>query len=121
MNSLVPQATIRTRDLLLTRQLLLPTELLGQDPLRLCPCASGQQADQVLSLHKGCYPVHIPPGRSHGCALTVVHGHTRSGAEEGARTPGLDLGKVALYQLSYIREVRGERAGQYRCCLAACC
>ena len=26
-----------------------------------------------------------------------------AGADEGARTPGLDLGKVALYRLSYVR------------------
>lgn len=32
-----------------------------------------------------------------------MHGHTRSGADKGARTPDLDVGNVALYQLSYIR------------------
>lgn len=37
----------------------------------------------------------------------LVHGHTRSGADEGYRTPGLNLGKVALYQLSYIRSFAG--------------
>ena len=37
----------------------------------------------------------------------LVRRHTRSGADEGSRTPGLDLGKVALYQLSYIRKMPG--------------
>ena len=30
------------------------------------------------------------------------------GADNGTRTRGLDLGKVALYQLSYVRNATGE-------------
>lgn len=58
---LVPRATIRTRDPLLTRQPLFQLSYKGELPFRLCPSASGRQADQVLSLHMGRDPVHIPP------------------------------------------------------------
>lgn len=43
------------------RAAALPTELQGRDPFRLCPSASDRQAGQVLSLHMGGDPVHIPP------------------------------------------------------------
>lgn len=75
----------------------------------------------MLSLHMGRYPVHIPPCRSRGCALTVVPGHTRSGADDGVRTRGLDPGKVVRYQLRHIRVFCEACAGQYRGCLAASC
>jgi len=57
---LVPKATIRTRDPLLTRQPLFRLSYKGVIPFRLCPSASGRQAGQVLSLHMGGDPVHIP-------------------------------------------------------------
>ena len=60
----------------------------------------------VLSLHMGSYPVHIPPCRSHGCALTVVPGHTRSGAD-GEAWPTISSFSARL------------ASGQYRRCLAA--
>ena len=41
--------------------------------------------------------------RGHG-----VKGHTRSGADDGSRTRGLDHGVVALCLLSYIRKVQDE-------------
>ena len=59
--------------------------------------------------------MHIPPRRSRGSAQTVVQGHTRrdpGGADAGARTRGLDHGKVALYQLSYIRKFARLATGQ---------
>lgn len=67
----------------------------------------------------GSYPVHIPSCRSRGCAQTVVLGHTRSGADGGVRIHGLDPGKVALYQLSYIRKSAKQLALQIGRCNAA--
>jgi hypothetical protein len=36
-------------------------------------------------------------------ATITLHHHLKSGAGEGTRTLDIDLGKVALYQLSYAR------------------
>ena len=55
---------------------------------------------------------------SHGSG---VHGHTRNGADDESRTRGLDLGKVALCQLSYIRTCARTTNGQYRGGLASNC
>ena len=89
---------------------------------RLCPSASDRQADQVLSLHMGSDPVHIPaspfPRRARG---GWCKGTPESGAEDGDRTRGLDHGVVALCPLSYIRMFAKLASGQYRCCLAASC
>jgi hypothetical protein len=52
----------------------------------------------------GRYPVHIPPCPSQGSMQAVSYRHTRNGADDGNRTRGLDLGKVARYQLRHIRE-----------------
>jgi hypothetical protein len=62
------------------------------NPLRLCPCASGRHAGQVLSLHMGGDPVHIPPRRSHGRAPAVPQGHTRSGAARSRPEPAPQRG-----------------------------
>ena len=118
----MPKATIRTRDPLLTRQLLFHLSYKGVIHFRLCPSASDRQADQVLSLHMGSDPVHIPaspvPRRARG---GWCKGTPESGAEEGIRTLGLDHGVVALCPLSYIRMFAKLASGQYRCCLAASC
>ena len=102
---LVPKATIRTRDPLLTRQPLFHLSYKGVIHFRLCPSASDRQADQVLSLHMGSDPVHIPaspvPRRARG---GWCKGTPESGAEGGIRTRGLDHGVVALFHLSYIRK-----------------
>ena len=97
---LVPLATIRTRDPSLTRRVHLPTELQGHDQLlRLCPHASLPSAPGQ-SLHSACAaePIHTELPQCFRTGTPEV-----TGADEGSRTPGLDLGKVALYQLSYIR------------------
>ena len=118
----MPKATIRTRDPLLTKQLLFRLSYMGVIHFRLCPSASDRRSDQVLSLHNGRDPVHIPtspfPRRARG---RWCKGTPESGADDGARTRGLDHGKVALYQLSYIRKDARLASGQFRCCLAASC
>ena len=47
---------------------------------------AGPGAREVLSLHMGSDPVHIPPCRSRGCALVVLPGHTRSGEKTKTKT-----------------------------------
>jgi hypothetical protein len=100
---MVPSATIRTRDLPLTRRLLLPAELRGHEkgsmsavPTRAAPGAPG------ASLHVSrSVATHMHAG---GPAL--VRGHTRHGADDESRTRGPDPGEVVLCQLSYIRMLR---------------
>lgn len=60
---------------------------------------------------------------AHQAGPVLVHGHTRDGhgADDGDRTRGLDLGKVARYQLRHIREVQGVGPDQYRARLALTC
>lgn len=101
----MPKATIRTRDPLLARQPLFHLSYKGVIHFRLCPSASDRRTDQVLSLHMGRDPVHIPaspfPRRARG---GWCKGTPESGAEGGIRTRGLDHGVVALFHLSYIRK-----------------
>ena len=39
-----------------------------------------------------------------------------SGADDEARTRYLHLGKVALYQMSYIRNCKRDYSKEFRCC-----
>ena len=48
----------------------------------------------------GCHLVYMA-----GLAVASYCRRPGCGADEGVRTPGLDHGKVALYQLSYIRVI----------------
>ena len=52
-----------------------------------------------------CHPAKIKKGKRHG---TPVPFSPESGAGNESRTRDLNLGKVALYQLSYSRKIKGE-------------
>lgn len=84
----------------------LPAELRGHEiSLRLCPRARDRRAGLEISLHMGGYPVHIPAlpiPRQRAGGGTWAH-PKRNGADDEVRTHGLDLGKVALCRLSYVR------------------
>lgn len=59
---------------------------------------------QVLSLHIPS-GMHIPPSRSLGIAKAVMRRHTRlkNGADSRDRTDDIQLGRLLLYRLSYVR------------------
>lgn len=110
--TLVPKATIRTRDPLLTRQPLFQLSYKGKSS-SVCSTSVVSRREQshdlaianwVLSLHAGLDSRAHPSSPFPRLRQEVPPGHTRSGADDGARTRGLDHGKVALYQLSYIRK-----------------
>jgi hypothetical protein len=55
-----------------------------------------------------------------GVVLTEVQGTKRNGAGDGIRTRDIDLGKVALYQLSYSRPWGNTILPQNRNCVKRC-
>ena len=55
-----------------------------------------------LSVSGSALPLRQPPGHE---KTAIPSGMTADhGADNGTRTRGLNLGKVALYQLSYVRK-----------------
>ena len=57
-----------------------------------------------------------PEWRAEGGAGVEGRGWGRSGADDETRTRDIDLGKVALYQLSYVRRTRRLAASGRRTC-----
>ena len=53
-----------------------------------------------------CHPAKIKKGKRHG--TNRYRFPRKSGAGNESRTRDLNLGKVALYQLSYSRKIKGE-------------
>ena len=76
---------IRTPDRPLRRRLLYPTELLGQKMEGVPGFEPGMRVLQTRALPLG------------------YTSRPNDGADDGARTRGLRLGKATLYQLSYVR------------------